>query len=418
MEIEQLNEIRRQRGMQIAMTSRIMKREKGGYVVPSQSGDGAYIVKYDGMIMPECECPDYEKRGILGVFCKHIWAVECMVEKQTKNGKTTITKTVKVTYPQDWSAYNQAQTSETVTFMSLLHDMTKNVSQPYVFGRPSLNLGEVVFCSAMKVYSTLSSRRTMMNYKTAFENGYISKIPHFNAVSKLLNKKELSDILLRLITVSSMPLKSVETSFAVDSTGFSTCRFDRWYNFKYGRDVNSRIWLKAHAVCGTKTNIITAVKITDAHSHDSKEFAGLVGKTAENFTINELSGDKAYNSRDNLELIGSIKATPYIPFRDNSTGRARGSTVWKKMYHYFMFNREEFLQHYHKRSNIETTFNMIKAKFGSSVRSKNMTAQVNEILLKILCHNLCCVIQEMHELDISPDFCTQSQNPAPKVDDD
>ena len=37
------------------------------------------------------------------------------------------------------------------------------------------------------------------------------------------------------------------------------------------------------------------------------------------------------------------------------------------MYHYFEFKNEEFLEHYHKRSNAETTFHMIKSKFGDSV---------------------------------------------------
>jgi hypothetical protein len=41
---------------------------------------------------------------------------------------------------------------------------------------------------------------------------------------------------------------------------------------------------------------------------------------------------------------------------------------------------------------------MIKAKFGSALRSKTDTALVNEALCKVLAHNLCCVIQSMHEL--------------------
>ena len=32
------------------------------------------------------------------------------------------------------------------------------------------------------------------------------------------------------------------------------------------------------------------------------------------------------------------------------------------MYHFYALNRAEFLQHRHKRSNIETTFHMIKSK--------------------------------------------------------
>ena len=59
---------------------------------------------------------------------------------------------------------------------------------------------------------------------------------------------------------------------------------------------------------------------------------------------------------------------------------------------------------YHKRSNVESTFSMIKAKFGGAIRSKGDTAIINEALCKVLCHNICCVIQSMHELGIEPTF--------------
>jgi len=73
-----------------------------------------------------------------------------------------------------------------------------------------------------------------------------------------------------------------------------------------------------------------------------------------------------------------------------------------------MFNRETFLQHYHKRSNSETTFSMVKAKFGEVVRAKLPVAQVNEVFCKILCHNLCALIQSIYELGIEPTFWTES----------
>jgi hypothetical protein len=75
------------------------------------------------------------------------------------------------------------------------------------------------------------------------------------------------------------------------------------------------------------------------------------------------------------------------------------------------------MQHYHKRSNVETVYSMIKTKFGGMVRSKTPVAQVNEVLCKILCHNICVLIQSMYELGIEPMFYTfeAKQSVAPKV---
>jgi transposase len=74
------------------------------------------------------------------------------------------------------------------------------------------------------------------------------------------------------------------------------------------------------------------------------------------------------------------------------------------MYHLYKYNAAEFNQHYHKRSNAESTFQMIKARFGERLRSKTERAQINEALIKVLCHNICVVIQSMHELGIEADF--------------
>ena len=66
------------------------------------------------------------------------------------------------------------------------------------------------------------------------------------------------------------------------------------------------------------------------------------------------------------------------------------------------------MSHYHKRSNVETAFSMIKSKFGERLRSKTATAQVNEEVCKVLCHNLCVVIQSMYELNITPEFMSEA----------
>ena len=51
-----------------------------------------------------------------------------------------------------------------------------------------------------------------------------------------------------------------------------------------------------------------------------------------------------------------------------------------------------------------STFSMIKGKFGDAVRSKSDIGQLNEVLCKVLCHNLCVLIQSQCELGIDPVF--------------
>lgn len=293
MQQEQI-EIRKQRGYEIAKTSKIERTQKG-WKVPSQSGAGFYIVKSNGF-GAECNCPDHEKRNCK---CKHIWAVELIVTKEVDGeGNTVITQTVRKTYKQDWKNYNLAQQKEKGLFMKLLGDITSNIRQPaYIFGRPENLLSDTVYSMVFKVYSTFSSRRFTTDMELAKEHGYISQITPRSSMSDYFKKKEITPLLAQMVTVTSLPLRTVEKDFAIDSTGFGTSLFQRWFSFKYGKEINSRRWVKCHFMTGVKSNIITSVKITSEFEGDCPKLPELTKKTAENFDMEEVSADKAYLSR-------------------------------------------------------------------------------------------------------------------------
>jgi transposase len=222
-------------------------------------------------------------------------------------------------------------------------------------------------------------------------------------VNNYIVMEELTPYLQWLIIQSSLPLKAVETEFAVDSSGFSTCQYVRWFDEKYGKEQSEKDWVKAHICTGVKTNIVTAAEIGGAFSADHSYFAPLFNETAKRFNVKEVSADKAYSSYANLRLVDKQGAVPYIDFKEGSTDTG-GCEIWNKMYHYYSLHRAEFMAHYHKRSNVETTFSMVKAKFSGAIRSKLPAAQTNEVLLKILCHNICCLIQSTYELNVSVEF--------------
>ena len=147
---------------------------------------------------------------------------------------------------------------------------------------------------------------------------------------------------------------------------------------------------------------LALLQVISAFAGDSPQFTPLVKETATGFVIGEVSADKAYGSLANFETVSGCGGKGFIAFKDNATGAVGGH--FEKAFHYFRFKREEYLQHYHKRSNVESTFSMVKRKFGDAVRSKTDVAMVNEVLCKILCHNLCVLIQEEHELGIESVF--------------
>jgi hypothetical protein len=162
--------------------------------------------------------------------------------------------------------------------------------------------------------------------------------------------------------------------------------------------------VKVHISTGVRTNIVTAVEIKGRDAHDCPILPDLVATTAKNFTIGDVSGDKGYLSVENVETIAAHGGEPFIAPKTNTTGNAGG--LFERMYHFYQYRREEFLKHYHQRSNVESTFSAVKRKFGDALRSRNPVAMVNEALAKFICQNLCCVIRSQIELGIEAEFWT------------
>lgn len=397
---------RQQRGLEIAALARI-ERVGNFFVVPSQYNprQTRYKVAYGDK--PTCTCPDFETRGCR---CKHIYAVEFTLRReQHPDGSATVTESVTVTktrktYPQDWPNYNAAQVNERRHFQTLLADLCQGIDgasiEKPLRGRPQFPLSDAVFSVVYKIYSTRSGRRFVNDLGEARDKGYISRLPHYNTIFKFIEKPELYPILLSMIERASLPLRGVESKYAVDSTGFAFCRFVRWYDIKYNRFTAEQQWVKAHICCGVKTNVVTAIEIHKKDAGDISQLPALVEATARNFRMEEVSADKGYSGRGSHDAIAKVGAVPYIAFKNNTTGAVGG--LFEKMFHYFQFNREDFLAHYHQRSNVESTVMMIKTKFGDAVRSKTDVAARNEVLAKVLAHNICCLISAMYELGIQP----------------
>jgi hypothetical protein len=110
---------------------------------------------------------------------------------------------------------------------------------------------------------------------------------------------------------------------------------------------------------GTRTNVVTAAEVTDKRVHDSRLLEPLLARSVKRFDVKRLSADKAYSGARLLQHVESMGVQPFVPFKANATGKAQfvpHRETWSRLFHFYMYRREEFLAHYHRRSNVETTF--------------------------------------------------------------
>jgi hypothetical protein len=151
-------------------------------------------------------------------------AFKCKGEEHEKN------------LPANLETVQSGSSEEKGDVQVLAHDLCSGVVElEQARGRPRISLGDMLFCMILKVYCGVSCRRVMFDLKIAHKAGLISMVPSFSTISRYFERSELRQYLVQLIIQSSLPLRTVEKSFAIDSTGFSTSRFGRWFDVRNGK---------------------------------------------------------------------------------------------------------------------------------------------------------------------------------------
>lgn len=311
----------------------------------------------------------------------------------------------KLTKETFWTLYNKSQTKEKILFVKLLKELTDSLPKKYKSrGKKPLELPHIIFCLAMKTYCLKSGRRIIGELELCHRAKLIDKVPHFNTLFHYLKYPGITEVLYELIKLTSLPLKAIEKRFCCDSSGFgNSILHDRWSQVRKLYQKHHK-YFKAHITFGVLTNIVTACRITNGNQADSPLLPEMVEETSKNFKMEEFSADKAYSSRSNLEKIWSKGCLPLIPFKSSSNPRKKNVGIWQEMYKFFKQNNEEFMKKYHLRSNAESGMHMIKSRFGDLTQMRNEIGAKNDVLFKILCHNICVLIQEIFNLNLDFSF--------------
>ena len=402
---------RQQRGLAIAALEPIetVEKCKARYRVPSQSTNMFYTVDLDDSDGPTCTCPDF---GLRQQPCKHIYATQLALRREDirecegdeKDDDKQNMGRKDYNKGRDWRAYDGAQKNELKHFEVLLRVLCDRIEQPHhPHGRPTLSASDAVYCDVYKIYRRLSRRRVMTDLGRLLERGFIDEAPSDSGLSRFMDHASTTSLLKYLIIISSLPLASAETRFAIDGSGFETQTYRREYNPKKGREERIAEKVKAHVLCGTKTHVVAAAEVSEGTHHDSPLLPLLLKTATENFDIKELTADLGYLSGPHYTTAEEAGVRLITPFKVD-TAPAHGDDAWSKAYKFFMYKNDEFKAHYHQRSQAETVFHMNKSKLGPAVKSKNQTAQFNELLCKFIHHNIYCLIQEAYELGIEAEL--------------
>lgn len=394
---------RYERGHDIAKNAKAVRKEgKDSWLVKSQNSKSVYTVQYNPKRgIEKCNCPDYLLRmNEDGWECKHIVAVKAQLKIEGADEEISDTK---VKESETRRNYNLAQMNEGELFTVYLRELADLIETPVRkgAGRPSLSRSDQFFNAVQKVSSQMSLRRTQTMRKVAEQDGLVKKQAHYNTVSKFIADEANTPLLYQMVRMSASPLSVIENHFSVDSSGFTTSTYGSWCGDKWGTK-REHAYVKCHISAGNLTNVVADVIITKQEGEktgDVSQFCDLIDGTSGYFSVTEVMADAAYVDRKNFAKCEELGIEPYIYFKKNC--KSGKCAAWTKAIEKFVVNHDEYMKHYMKRNNVETTFGAIKQKFGETLKGKTYTGQVNELLLKIIAYNITQLIRAEYTHNIT-----------------
>ncbi len=311
-------------------------------------------------------------------------------------------------------------------YSDMINDMEVRIRGPRRAGRPALPLGHVLFAVVLKEYHRCPTRPIESYLREAVELEYLRnvptdpfleahgsgcpadsglvRIPSYNGVGYFERSEWLTPLLLELITLSALPLRSLEKVFAVDGTGWSSRWYDRWLDHRLSEESDRQQWVKLHLVVGCKTNVVARAAISPGSHHDSPYFRPLVIETAKHFDVETVVADLGYSSRANYELGRELEHYVRIPFKDNTRPPTGDGSEWDRNLRKFNENYEAFMVEYHARSNVESTNGAVKGTRSGKIRTKKFGAQVNESLALLVAYNLRVLAREVRMRNLALDL--------------
>jgi transposase len=421
------SDIRSQRGLALARSEKDSIKPLVGtkYLVPSAASNGStYVVDTDPK-HERCSCLDWSKLGghERPHRCKHLWAVIHVLKLADGSEllmpeRLEIDREPRKKYPRNRKAENRCRTLIPhfgPHYCELLVDglglRGRVIGEN---GRPEVPLRDVFLVALIRAFYNLTAGGAVERAQELWDAGriHLTKMPSYNTLLRVFAEPTHMVMLHRLLAGSALPLIGLEEVFAIDGTGFGSSVYDHHHTQKHGSDAAKRkptirhTWTNATLVFGVRTLCVAAAQLTDKPG-ECPLMPELVRRVIANGgRIVDWCGDAAYTAWYNVVAVEQAGGSPFFDWPRGVTGKTRPETLGR-LYSRFRDDQDLYWSHYGKRSLSESGINVIKTRFGHSLRSRTTHAQYAELMLRLVCHNVAQLIQAIEKFDIDPRYWAQ-----------
>lgn len=297
----------------------------------------------------------------------------------------------------EWAKYDKAQINEINNMLLFIRDVVNEacrglnineISEKKERGRPPKPPRDLAKAVLMQQYFGVSNRATEGLVKLFREKMQIHSRFSYKAIERAYEITDVTLILQEVFKITQEPIRDKEHNFSIDGTGLPTSTKQNWEQDK--KKSETKGYEKMVAMVGTTYKMISAVTLTEnPEGNESPYLEPLVMETAKKYDeIDLVTGDAAYISRENCNIIASIGAIPRIYPKQGITLRQKGSKAWTGMLLSFINDPQKWLEEYHSRSISETANSTYKRDFPVPLRRKINVRRKQEAFTRVCDYNL------------------------------
>jgi len=210
----------------------------------------------------------------------------------------------------------------------------------------------------------------------------LSTVPHFTTLQKFLLR--IKSLYLRLIFKKSVRMfYSTDDGIpvtAIDSSGFTSGYCSHYFSERTGKI--RKHFLKTSISVDTDRQVITGFVASKSRVHDTRHARKLLRQCHNLRPSDCYVMDRGYDSNEIHRLIREdLTADSIIPLR-SWNNEVIGGTYRKEM----VIKADD--PRYRKRQLVETTFSVLKRKFGGDLKARKFPIQMKEIANKMIVCNI------------------------------